>query len=181
MRMDLFLWCIDRLGLRATDVWCTREEAPKTALLWTPKSVTFGVQYMLRAGDIDQSTLMKIAVASMCRNTKEPLLTLVRESWWPRIMRKYKVNMTNLYSKGRANSYRWFQSDKQLAVLRRAAETDIEGLRRIAFMIYNEEYKLEAKKHKIGRYLDEQFSPEGYAYAQRPVRAGEAEGDDQRT
>ena len=160
MRKDLFLWCMDRFGIRPEAIWHGRGDAPKTALLWSPKAVMFGVQYMLQAGDITEDVLMKIAVASMCRNTKLPLVELVYSSRWTNTMRKYRVNITNLYSKGRAHRYRWWESDKQLEVIRYAAKNDLDGLRQAALQIYREEYEMESKKHKIRRYLDERFSPE---------------------
>lgn len=159
MRKDLITWCMHEVGATHEE-WQAHKMRAASRFLWAPKPLIFGIKFMLELQMTDRESLMKIAVVSMQRNTKIPLVDLVRNSGVNKYLYRYKINYTNLYPTNRAHTYEWWKLPHEQKFVNAAIATNIERFKNFAFNLFEEEYEHTHNRHKVGRHLNEQRSPE---------------------
>lgn len=159
MHKDLITWCMEQVG--ATDKeMSAQSRRGASRFLWAPKAIVYGIKYMLVLGELDKERFLKIAVVSMQRNTRVPLVDLVRYSNVTSYLHRYRVNYTNLYPTNRVSTYTWWRTADEERFVKAAIDNDVERFKQFIWNLFNEEYEQINRKHKVGRILNDKASPE---------------------
>lgn len=160
MRQDVVVWCAEKVMDKGAYKIVGYDRT--TALFWAPKPLVYAIMFMLNIHG-NREEFLKIATMAISRNTKIPVINLVRDYKVRKHLTAYKVNPSNLNYRTRPARYRFVPSDRQHHVVRLAMREYPDEFKKLIMHTLKEEYRYVERDHQHGRRLDPACSPAAYA------------------